>query len=143
MKPQPWPDLPMTRVNAHNASVDISTDWRLVNVWATWCVPCRKEMPMLEHLGETMKKQGLAVILVSIDADLNLVREFALQYQLQSPIYIASRSDVEQLLHTSMYPTTYLIGPNNEIKKIYLGVKKWNSAQMIAQLKDEMSGVMH
>jgi thiol-disulfide isomerase/thioredoxin len=135
-----WPNLPMTLLAQTKLSEDAASHWRLVNVWATWCEPCRKEMPLLEQLGDAMKDEGLSVILVSIDVDLNLVREFALQYQLRSPIYIASQSDVERLLNNSIYPITYLIAPNNEIKKIYIGVKKWTAPEMIGELKQYMRG---
>lgn len=112
--------------------------WLFVNIWATWCEPCRKELPWLQILAGKFEQSSFSVQLISIDTDLNLVKEFLLQYHIDLPVYLSSREEVERLLNSTGYPVSYLINPNGQIVKVYSGVKAWHSEDVVKELQETM-----
>ena len=83
----------------------------LLNVWATWCVPCREEMPALQMLHEELGPQGLTVVAVSIDgaggaAD---IRRFLNDYGITFPIVHDAAERVTRVFRTTGVPETFLI----------------------------------
>ena len=130
-----WPQLAMSPLYVMADTNTANKSWQLINVWATWCEPCRKEMPMLENLAAVLAEQNFALILLSIDTDLNLVKEFTLSYHIDSRVFIAARDDVEQQLAVLSYPMTFLVDPNGAVVKVYQGAKEWDSAEMISSIK--------
>lgn len=83
----------------------------LLNVWATWCVPCREEMPALQMLHEELALQGLTVVAVSIDgaggaAD---IRRFLDDYGITFPIVHDAAERVTRVFRTTGVPETFLI----------------------------------
>jgi len=139
-KVKAWPNLNTTPLFPEQAdqSKQASGQWLFVNVWATWCEPCRKELPWLQTLAGQFEKSSFSVQLISIDTDLNLVKEFLLQYHIDLPVDLSSREDVERLLNNAGYPVSYLINPKGKIIKVYTGVKAWHSAEMLKELQETM-----
>jgi thiol-disulfide isomerase/thioredoxin len=67
----------------------------VVNLWATWCGPCRLEMPQLVALADQYKEQGLTIVGISIDDSPQQIREFAKEYNVEYPLLVgAGRDDV-------------------------------------------------
>ena len=88
----------------------------LINFWATWCAPCREEMPSLQRLSERLDPDRFAVIGVSVDEDANLVREFLLQYQIEFPNYLdADKKLASDRLGLLSYPQTFIVSPDGVI----------------------------
>ena len=109
----------------------------LINFWATWCTPWRKEMPDLQKLSETLDREKFAVIGISVDEDSNLVREFLLEYGIR----FANYRDGEQLLASQMlgiraFPETFIVGPDGSILKRLSGERAWNESTFKALLSD-------
>ena len=97
---------------------DLSGKTLLINFWATWCEPCREEMPYLQQLSERLDPARYAVLGVSVDEDANLVREFLLQYR----IAFANLQDAAGDLATSRlgldtYPQTFVVTPQGIIER--------------------------
>ena len=120
-----------------------STQWQLVNVWATWCAPCREEMPLLQELSEQFEDEVLSVRLLSIDVDVNLVKEFLLQTKIYLPSYISTREDVEEKLNVSVYPMTFLVSPKGKVVKSFTGARAWSSKAMVLQIKTLINGSLN
>ena len=78
----------------------------LINFWASWCEPCRKEMPSLEALSRRYGSERLAVFGVSVDADENLAREFVLQSEVTFPNFTERARDV---LRVRALPETVIV----------------------------------
>ncbi|OUS27903.1 hypothetical protein A9Q98_08445 [Thalassotalea sp. 42_200_T64] len=136
MQGKQWPQLAMSALYPTVEADKENKPWQLINVWATWCEPCRKEMPMLENLASALTAENFSLILLSIDTDLNLVKEFTLRYYIDSSVFITSRDEVEQQLSVLSYPMTFLVNPEGEIVKVYQGVREWDSSLMIASIKN-------
>lgn len=96
----------------------------LVNYWATWCAPCRAEMPGLSRLAQELGPQGLAVVGVSIDkGSHDKVREFVDEMKVPYPVAFPSQlSQVDAGLEG--VPTTILVDREGRVAKSYLGAAR-------------------
>ncbi|MBC8210543.1 MAG: TlpA family protein disulfide reductase [Gammaproteobacteria bacterium] len=100
----------------------------VVNFWASWCPPCRKEMPALQGLDDAMNRQHFRVIGVSVDEDKNLMREFLIQHQIHFDNYHdAERQLAYETLGIRNYPETFIISPEGLIIMRIVGEQPWNS----------------
>ncbi|MEW5919020.1 MAG: TlpA disulfide reductase family protein [Gemmatimonadota bacterium] len=101
----------------------------LLNVWATWCDPCREEMPSMERLHRDYAPRGLRIVAVSIDDPGNepLIREFVQQHQLTFDILHDPKSDIMAQYGVIGVPQTFLISRERRIMATRF-VADWNSA---------------
>ncbi len=111
----------------------------LLNVWATWCPPCRAELPSLERLYQAYGDSGLKLVAVSIDDYVgeDSIRAFAKNFGLTFEILHDSTHAIESIYQTSGYPETFVIGPEGTIRKKWIGPDDWSSQgnrALIAQL---------
>ncbi len=98
----------------------------LLNFWATWCPPCRKEMPAMEQLYRAYKDRGLVVLAVSQDqAPLATVRSFAEELKLGFPVWHDRDGLVGRQYSVPGVPTSYLIGRDGRIAYKVLGEYDW------------------
>ena len=100
----------------------------LVNLWATWCLPCRKEMPAMEKLYQELGPKGFQIAAVSVDqGDLQVVRDFAKEYQLTFDILHDGDGSVQQAFQTVMFPESFLVGKDGQVVKKAIGEHPWSS----------------
>jgi peroxiredoxin len=88
----------------------------LLNVWATWCSPCRFETPELQALHEKFAAGGFKVIGVSVDdAGPDVVRQFVTEYKVSYPIALDEEGRIANVLSTTVLPTSVLIDRSGRI----------------------------
>lgn len=95
----------------------------LVNLWATWCPPCRAEMPAIEQYYEQYGKQGLVVLGVNATAQdypLNVV-PFVQEYNLTFPILLDETGAVAKSYEVRSLPSTYFINRDGSIAEVVIG----------------------
>lgn len=102
----------------------------ILNLWATWCPPCRKEMPDLERLSKTLDPDRFVVIGLSVDADTLLASEFLLQNGITFANYFDQTGAVARSLGLLAYPQTFVIAPNRMLVKQIQGYQAWNAPSM-------------
>ena len=100
----------------------------LLNFWATWCVPCRKEMPALEHVAERYRMRGLEVIGVSADEKAADAREYADALGISFRIVHDATDSIQKAYQVGGLPTTYIIDKNGNIVSKTLGAKAWDDS---------------
>lgn len=106
----------------------------MINIWATWCAPCRVEMPSIERLQQAYADKGLKVVAVSVDdpgTDAE-IRSFVKQYGLTFEVLRDPKGqlgDVSRDYQTSGYPETVIVGRDGIIRKKLLGAHDWASAE--------------
>ena len=106
----------------------------LINIWATWCGPCRIEMPSIEQVHRDFGPKGLKVLAISVDdpgADAQ-VRQFVKQYQLTFEVLHDTGGQdgkVSKDYQTTGYPETVIVGRDGIIRKKLLGAQNWNSPE--------------
>ena len=111
----------------------------LVNIWATWCLPCRDEMPSMERLYQELGEDGFEIMAVSIDADLGLfdltgnpggdIKAFADSLGLTFPILHDPSGGIQRLYRTTGVPESFLIGKDGIIYKKVAGETQWDAPQ--------------
>jgi cytochrome c biogenesis protein CcmG, thiol:disulfide interchange protein DsbE len=101
----------------------------LVNIWATWCAPCRIEMPSMQRVYDSLAPQGFAIAAVSIDeGDPEEVREFGRSLGLTFDLLLDRSGTVPQLYQTTGVPESFLLDRSGKIIKRIISAHDWNSA---------------
>ena len=102
----------------------------VVNFWATWCVPCVKEMPSFESLYRRYRSQGLTLLAVSLDkGDSSKVQEFADKHKLSFPILLDTEGVAEKLYPSFSIPFTYVVDKQGRVVARVDGAKNWESSE--------------
>ncbi|MGI9076867.1 MAG: peroxiredoxin family protein [Gemmatimonadaceae bacterium] len=101
----------------------------LLNVWATWCEPCRVEMPSIERLHSEFADRGLRVVAVSIDQPgmEEQIRGFVREYGLTFEILHNKSGDIQRQYQLTGVPETFVIGRDGIIQKKVIGAESWDS----------------
>ena len=111
----------------------------LLNIWATWCLPCRIEMPSMERLYQEIGEDGFEIMAVSIDAELGGfdlagrpggdIQVFADSLGLTFPMLHDPSGGIERLYRTTGVPETFLIGRDGILYKKVAGGTEWDAPQ--------------
>ena len=98
-----------------------------VNFWATWCIPCRLEMPAMERLYREFKGQGLVILAVNVQERPGPVRTFVRELELTFPVVLDSKGAAAMAYAVRGLPATYLIDRNQVIVGRAIGAREWDS----------------
>lgn len=101
----------------------------LLNFWATWCPPCREEMPYLQQIHEEWSGEGLIVLAVNIGESPAAVEEFAQVYNLTLPILLDINGAAAQVYNVTAIPATFFIDRDGIIQKKVVGAF-WGKEQI-------------
>ncbi len=121
----------------------------LLNAWATWCAPCREEMPALEKLYRELGPKGLRVVAVSEDAapagveaaaSRRDVASFARELGLTFPVLLDPSGRLQEGWGIIGLPTTYLIGRDGRVVRRLLGPKQWDAPPYSTELRSLLEG---
>ena len=93
----------------------------LLNFWATWCTPCRQEIPQLNKIHQKYSRLGVSVWGVNIDKSDKVARSMANQLNVSYPILHDGNKSIGDTYSPTAMPYTLLIDRNGKIRKIYLG----------------------
>jgi thiol-disulfide isomerase/thioredoxin len=146
--------LSSPNMEKHEANKDnfLSSDWNLqninenkilisetnkpifINIWATWCGPCRTEMPSINNLYNKYKND-VEFILVSPDETIEVLKEFGQNNAYNFPIY-TSISQTPIQLQTNSYPTTIIIDKNKNITYKMTGAHDWDTEEVYSILDE-------
>jgi peroxiredoxin len=100
----------------------------LLNIWATWCPPCREEMPSMEKLYQQLKGEDFEILAVSVDASgARAVAPFMKEYGLSFPALLDPGGTIQNLYGTTGLPESFIIGRTGTIEKIVIGGADWSS----------------
>jgi thiol-disulfide isomerase/thioredoxin len=92
----------------------------VLNFWATWCIPCRSEIPALSAMEKSLGGEGLTVVGVSYDDTADLIQDFQKDLK-QDYIVVLGGKDVGSQLPASPLPTTYIIDRQGRIREKFIG----------------------
>lgn len=114
----------------------------LLNIWGTFCLPCRDEMPAIEKLHQALGAQGLKVVAISMDDPgfEQKIRDFVKEYSLTFQILYDPSGKIVNDYQTTGVPETFVIARDGVIRKKVIGASDWNSTTnraLIAQLLAE------
>jgi cytochrome c biogenesis protein CcmG/thiol:disulfide interchange protein DsbE len=116
----------------------------LLNIWATWCAPCEKEMPSIERLYQEMAPLGLRLVSVSVEfSDSAAVRRWLAARKLTFPVLLDQHGKIEETYQTTGVPESFVIDRQGTMVKKVIGATEWDApAQkaLIRRLLAEGSG---
>ncbi len=104
----------------------------LINIWATWCGPCRIEMPPIQDSYETFRDRGFTVLAVSIDDGPGYrekVADFAEELGLEFPILLDPDGRISRVMQTFGVPETFVLDRQGRIVKRLIGAADWGSPE--------------
>jgi len=99
----------------------------LINFWATWCAPCREEMPAMERLYVKHRERGFVLLAVSVDTDAALVKPFLEKYRLTFPVALDARMDLANTYGVRALPASFLIDRHGYLTALALGPRAWDN----------------
>ena len=108
----------------------------LLNFWATWCEPCKKEMPELEALYEELKTRNVVVLAVSMEETAEKVGKFLEKNPYKMPVLADPDGKIARLYGVDSIPLTYLITPLGAIEGRALGPRHWNDPELRAYVAE-------
>jgi thiol-disulfide isomerase/thioredoxin len=130
--------LPDTALRGINGPSRHLRDFRgkplLINVWASWCGPCKQEMTSLERLAWSEIAQHINIIGISTDDYPQQAKQWLAQSHSTISHFIDERLRMEQMLGASRLPLTVLVGPDGRILSKIYGAREWDSPQALALL---------
>ena len=128
---RPWtggatPPLALQDLNGRPHALD---DYRgkvvLINFWATWCEPCREEMPSINRLRASLAAQSFAVLAVNLGEAEPRIRRFMEQVPLEFPVLLDRDSTTAKAWRARVLPVSFLVGPDGRIRYTVIGEYDW------------------
>ena len=110
----------------------------MVNFWATWCVPCRDEMPSIERLRASLEGRPFAVLAVNVGESAGAARGFAASMPLGFPLLLDRDTRTSRAWGARILPATFLIGPDGVARFSYLGELDWAQPEVRAVVEKLM-----
>lgn len=108
----------------------------MINFWATWCGPCRQEMPLLNRLQEQYRQAGLMLLGVNIDDRPDAARDMARILGVSFPILFDTEKRVSRLYDVNAMPSTLLIDRDGKVRYIHLGYRPGYEARYESQVRE-------
>lgn len=108
-----------------------------LNFWATWCPPCRAEMPSMQRLWEEFKEEDFVILAIDIQEESKLVSSFMNERGLSFPVLLDEKGKVARSYGIRGIPTTFFLNPEGEIIGKAVGERDWDSEESF-QLIDEL-----
>ncbi len=107
-----------------------------INFWATWCGPCRQEMPLLNELHERYSAAGFKILGVNVEEDSAGAATMAKKMGLSFPILFDTESNVSQLYNVDAMPSSVLVDRNGKMRYLHRGYKPGYEEEYRAQIKE-------
>jgi thiol-disulfide isomerase/thioredoxin len=124
---------PLKLADANGRALDLA-QYRgktvVVNFWATWCAPCREEMPSLDRLRARMGGKGLEVVAVNVGESPERVATFTREVPVAFPIVFDREGAAAKSWKVRGYPTSFVVGPDGRIRYYFVGELDWSSAEV-------------
>jgi peroxiredoxin len=124
------PDFTLKDVNGKTVSLSTFTGKVvLLNFFATWCPPCRAEMPSFNKLSLALKQRGLEVVVISSDRSINDLKDFLEKNKVDFPVLFDADRNVAKQYRVFSMPTTFLINKNGMIVEKFYGEYDWTGPE--------------
>lgn len=107
----------------------------MINFWASWCGPCRQEMPLLEKLHAKYKAMGFTMLGVNVEPDSSLASGFLAKTPVTFPILFDTRSEVSKLYQVAGMPSTVIIDRKGNLRWVHKGYKPGDENAYLDQIR--------
>jgi len=107
----------------------------LFNFWATWCPPCRDEMPSMVQLHKLLGNEGLSIVAASVDKDMGKLTSFVREYELPFQVLKDTDKSVSLGYGVVRYPETFLIDRAGKVRFHLIGAVNWTDPTVLKAIK--------
>lgn len=122
------------------SSAELKGKVALINFWATWCGPCKKEMPLMQKdIFETIKDKNFVMAAISRGEETEIVNKFIGLNKYTFPIYLDKETTVYKLFATKYIPRNFVIGKDGRVKWSSVGFKQEEFDEMIKVINRELA----
>jgi len=129
--PSPPVTAPALALRGVDGRVHHLADYRgkavLVNFWASWCGPCREEIPSMERLRRSLRGDAFAVLAVNVGESAQTVRHFAEEAQLGSVLLLDRDGGAARAWGARALPSSFIVGPDGKIRYSHVGALDWSA----------------
>lgn len=140
------PEFTVTDLDGRQVSLSqLRGEVVFLNIWATWCPPCREEMPSMQRLYEKLGPEGLRMVAVSIDARTGSrdpggriggdVRGFVEEHRLTFDVWLDPEGEIQRVYRTLGVPESVIIARDGSIVKKVIGSTDWDTEENIALIR--------
>jgi len=107
-----------------------------VNFWATWCPPCRKELPSMQRAYKALKDKGFVILAVNVGEDWDTVAPFLANFSLEFPVLFDEKSSVISQYGVLGLPTTFILDREGNVTHRISGGRDWDDKDFLKELQD-------
>ena len=138
---KPWAGgaAPALELTDTNGAVHRLADYRgkavLVNFWATWCGPCREEMPSIEALRLSLQGKPFVVLAVNVGESGRVARGFADKLMLDFPLLLDRDARAAKAWGARVLPASFVVDPQGKIRYSYYGNLDWSASEVRAKIE--------
>lgn len=118
----PAPDFTLADLDGNPVALsELRGQVLLINLWATWCPPCRAEMPAIQAVHDDFAAQGFEVLAVNVREDPATVARYMQQNNLSFPALLDSQGQVAADYRARVFPSSFFVDRNGIVRAVYLG----------------------
>jgi peroxiredoxin len=130
------PDFSITADNGRTYTrADFGGKLLVLNFWATWCPPCREELPSLDALQRLLGPKGLVVLAVSVDKDEQLYREFLKVNKVAITTARNPSQEINREYGTTKFPESYIIDRSGRVVEKIISSTNWMDERMVTHVQ--------
>ncbi len=107
----------------------------IINFWATWCPPCRAEMPSMQRAWEQLKKAGIVMLGIDVGEDEDTIFQFTANYPVEFPLLMDLDSKVIDQWPVLGLPTTFVVDTEGRIAYRAIGGREWDEPELLALVR--------
>jgi peroxiredoxin len=107
----------------------------IINFWATWCPPCRAEMPSMQRAWEQLEKEGILMLGINVGEDEDTIFQFTANYPVEFPLLMDLDSRVINQWPVRGLPTTFVVSPEGKITYRAIGGREWDDPDLLAMVR--------
>ena len=133
------PPAPDFRLVDMDGTVFRLSDYRgrvvIVNFWATWCPPCREEMPSMQRAWEQLQPDGVLMLGINVGEDEDTIFQFTADYPVDFPLLMDRDSAVTGRWPVRGLPTTFVVDPAGRLVYRAIGSREWDDPDLLASVR--------
>ena len=132
----PAPDFALKNLKGETVKLsDFKGKVVMINFWASWCTPCRQEMPLLEEMSNELSKAGFVLLGINLDEEVADAKSFLATTPVTFPILLNPQTDVADLYKNEAMPSSYFVDRKGNLAYLHQGYRKGEEADYRAVIK--------